>query len=130
MKKTAKNKESKPKVDDVVLVHGKTDDGEGMKVLRKKGEELSSGEIRPIREGQPLDGEMVSLSPREQQGLFDVEVHYSPENPTSTNLSANPTSPTSFSKLERPAKVSNPEFRQGWDLIWGGRKRRSKKLLN
>ena len=41
------------KTDDVVLVHGQSEDG-AFRVLRKRGEELHVGEMRPLEEGKAL----------------------------------------------------------------------------
>src|SRR5260370_17160791 len=51
---------------DVVLMHGKTTDGEGACVLRARPGKLEAGEVRPLREGRPIlgGGEVVRLSAR------------------------------------------------------------------
>ncbi|MEM1417409.1 MAG: hypothetical protein AAGH15_21100, partial [Myxococcota bacterium] len=69
-------KEDAPaKTEDVALVHGRTEDGEGLRVIRKKGDELSAGEVRPLKDGQPIHGEVLSLKPRPEMPLLcDVEV--------------------------------------------------------
>ncbi len=64
---------------DVVLVHGATGDGEGARVLRARPGQIEAGEVRPIRQGQPLapGGEVVRLSARsEAPCLYDVKVDY------------------------------------------------------
>lgn len=95
--------QSKP-VDDVVLVHAPTDDGKGFHVLRKRGDTLAAGEVRPVEEGKPLSGELVRLVPREQTpALCDVEVLYAPEAADSKG----------------PAQVATDEYRAGWAAIWG-----------
>ena len=51
---------------DVALLHGPTEDGEGARVLRLKDGELYAGEVRPVREGQPVnEHELVRLRPIE-----------------------------------------------------------------
>jgi len=67
--------ESKPQ--DVVLLHSPTEDGEGIRVLRARQQHDESaraneeaacvvevGEVRPLKEGKPISGEVVRLKPR------------------------------------------------------------------
>ncbi|MBO6934592.1 MAG: hypothetical protein JJ863_06450 [Deltaproteobacteria bacterium] len=97
------------KTEDVVLVHGRTADGKGLEVLRKKGDELSAGQIRPVEDGKPLTGDLVKLTPRPEMPLLcDVDVEY--EAPRSTKAEAG------------PARVSSSAYRKGWDRMWGKRK--------
>ncbi len=94
-------------VDDVVLVHAPTEDGKGLQVLRKRGDTLSAGEVRPVEEGKPLTGELVRLKPREEMpALCDVEVLYGPDGAESKG----------------PAQVATDEYRAGWAAIWGKKK--------
>ena len=96
------------KNEDLILVHGKSE--LGWHVLRKKGDELSLGAMKPLEEGKPIDGEVVKLSPREEHPmLFDAE----------TQLPA----PRASSK--GPPQVATQAYRDGWNAIWG-KKRRSK----
>lgn len=92
-----------PRVEDVILPHARTDDGEGLHVLRKRGETIEVGTIRAMREGQPLHGELVSLAHREGTPLFDVSVLHD----------ARPASARG-----RPPKVATRAFRDGWDRIF------------
>src|SRR5215813_4879654 len=79
--------ESKPQ--DVVLLHSATEDGEGIRVLRAREEArgggagadeekacvVEVGEVRPLKEGQPIAGDVVRLKPREgAPRVCDVEV--------------------------------------------------------
>ena len=103
---------------DVVVPRGKTDDGEGVKVVRitnrdakTEGEgRLEMGEVRPLKEGKPLSsGEVVRLTPREgAEGAFDVEPQLKVEvGPPSTRSS-------------RPAQVATSAYRESWERIFGG----------
>ena len=97
-----------PKSEDVVLVHGRTDDGKGLKVLRKKADELSAGEVRPVQEGKPLTGDLVRLTPRPEMPLLcDVSVEY--EAPRKAEPG--------------PARVASHAYRKGWDRMWGKRRK-------
>ena len=111
------NEPAKPApADDVVLVHSKTDDGEGVRVLRKKGEELSVGEVRPLKEGQPIYGDVVRLKAREEHpALYDVETEVAVEQTTPKRKSTG------------PSRVATDRYRSGWDSLWGRRKRRARK---
>ena len=69
--------QSLAKPHDIVLVHGRTQDGEGLRALRSRSERLELAEIRPARDGQPLQGsaELVQLRPRKESPLlYDVDV--------------------------------------------------------
>ena len=96
---------------DVVLVYGRSEDGNGYEVLRQRGEALEAGKMRPLDQGKPIHGEVVQLKPREDSPvLFDVEVQHDARVSTG-----------------RPAKVASEEYRQGWDSIWA-KKRRDRTL--
>jgi hypothetical protein len=115
-------KDDEPRAsEDVVLVVGQTDDQGGYRVLRKRNDRIETGDMRPARDGVPIHGEVVKLTPRpEASTLFDVEVlHGGPAfEPTSEARTA----------ADGPAKVATDEYRKGWDAIWG--KKRAKKLAN
>ncbi|MGB5368683.1 MAG: hypothetical protein WBM75_11100 [Polyangiales bacterium] len=88
--------------DDLMLVYSKSNDGNGYNVLRRRGDGIEAGRVRPLDEGKPLHGEVVSLKARsESPVLFDVEVHHDARASTG-----------------RPAKVASERYRQGWDSIW------------
>ena len=92
---------------DVVLVYGRSEDGNGYDVLRQRGEALEAGTMRPLDEGKPIHGEVVRLKAREDSPvLFDVDVQHDARVSTG-----------------RPAKVASEEYRQGWDSIWAKKRR-------
>jgi hypothetical protein len=92
---------------DMVLVYGKSEDGQRYGVIRQRGAEIQAGTMRPLEEGKPIVGEVVRLKPRkESPALFDVEVQH-----------AGP------SLRGRPAKVASDEYRRGWESIWSNRQR-------
>lgn len=106
-KEPAKGGKSAGAADDVALVHGRTADGEGLQVLRKQGDTLSLGEVRPLKEGKPIQGEVVQLKPRPEMPLLcDVEVQHAPAARSHAG----------------PARVANKSYRSGWDGIWGKRR--------
>ncbi|UJR81795.1 hypothetical protein [Sandaracinus amylolyticus] len=103
-------KTAAPKSEDVVLVHSPTDDGRGWRVLRKREDRIEAGAIHPVQEGQPIQGELVSLTHREGTPLFDVESHYAPKS--------------------GPAQVATPAYRENWDAIFGPRDEEAPQLMN
>jgi hypothetical protein len=101
---------------DVALVHRVTPDGE-VHVIRRRGDQLEAGALRPLREGVPLQGEVVSLRPRENFPLLcDVETIYQP--PVAPQ--AAPTKPVPTRK--GPAQVATDVYRDNWDSIWSSKK--------
>lgn len=102
---------------DVVLVHSPTEDGAGARVIRMRPERIEVGEVRPVREGQPLVGEVVRLKPRaESPALCDVEVLY--KGPT---MGDKPASPPAMQKAPGPAQVATQAYRDNWEQIFAAR---------
>jgi hypothetical protein len=119
----AQRKKEVPSVSDVALVYAPTADGAGARVLRTRNGAVEAGEVRPVKEGQPINsGEVVRLSPRQEAPfLFDVEVLH--QRPTETPQPAEAAPPA----LGRPAQVATDEYRMNWDRIFGGPSRRTKR---
>ena len=95
---------------DVVLMHGATDDGEGARVLRARPGQLETGEVRPIREGQPLTpgGEIVRLVERPGTGLvYDVKVDY--------KAPPAPASEPAPRAAGGPPQVATKAYRDSWE---------------
>jgi hypothetical protein len=94
---------------DVALIHGKTADGEGLRIIRRRDDRIELGAVRPLKEGAPLVGEVVTLTPRPDQPLLcDVKVEYAPDARTDT-------APPS---RHGPAQVATDSYRENWDRIW------------
>ena len=97
--------------EDVVVLQGPTEDGGGIRVIRAReardgGEKVEIGEVRPLRDGQSVTGEVVSLHPRaagEQGGprVCDVKVLYDSR------------------ARSGPAQVATNAYRESWDAIFG-----------
>ena len=117
---------------DMALIHGVTEDGEGLRVIRRRGETLEAGALRPLREGRPIQGELVKLRPRPEFPLLcDVDVELPmralPSAPAAEGRGHAPELPGSES-IERaqapersgrgPAQVASELYRQNWDAIW------------
>ncbi len=96
---------------DVVLVHGRTEDGLGLRALRSRPGKLESAEIRQVEKGKPIHGgDVVSLKSREESPLlWDVDVQYSTGEQSST---------------VGPPKVSSDRYRANWDSIFGKKRRK------
>jgi hypothetical protein len=95
---------------DVALIHGKTADGEGLRIIRRRDDRIELGAVRPLKEGAPIVGEVVSLTPREEFPLLcDVKVQYS--SPGARNDVAE-------SPRHGPAQVATDRYRENWDRIW------------
>jgi len=95
---------------DLVLVRGVSADGRRAAVTRLRGGRVEVGELRPLEEGRPITGEVVTLRPRpEFPLLFDVDVKLRVPVAASASVRAH----------GGPARVATPRFRAGWDAIWG-----------
>lgn len=106
----------KPKTD-VVLLGPPTGDGEGVHVLRAREDRIEAGEVRPMKDGAPIHGEVVKLTPREgAPGVCDVEVSYAP--PSSARAAS---APSHGARGKGPPKVATNGYREGWDEIFGKR---------
>ncbi len=107
---------------DVVLVHGATEDGQGVRVLRARNAQLELGTVRPLQPGKPIHGEVVSLTPRANapENVYDVKVELD-STPSPTGASGR----TSASR-SGPAQVATDLYRNNWDAIYKRKKRGSK----
>lgn len=105
--------------EDVALIHGKTPDGEGLKILRRREDRLELGAVHPLKEGMPITGEVVTLTPRPHFPLLcDVK----------TELAApKPQADVPAAPRHGPAQVATDRYRENWDRIWS--KPRSKAEL-
>jgi hypothetical protein len=90
-----------------VLIVGPETEGGGNAVLRRRDERVELGELRAIREGQPLgSGEMVRLKKRDEHPrLFDVEVLADLREAEARGAG--------------PPQVATEAYRTGWELIFG-----------
>ncbi len=101
---------------DVVLVHGVTEDGRGLAVIRQRDDQLETGALRPLEQGKPIHGEVVTLEPRKESPLLcDVKVE------VPAPAAEEPRARRSHSG---PAQVANDRYRKNWDTIWKNRDKR------
>lgn len=89
---------------DVVVLGPPTPDGEGVRVLRAREERIEAGELRALREGKPVTGEIVSLEPRK-------------DNPRVCDVKSSFTPPGA---RKGPAQVASQSYRDNWDEVFGG----------
>ena len=134
---------------DVALLYAPTDDGHGARVIRARDGALEAGEMRPVRDGQPINhGELVRLSPRSDAPcVCDVEIlHPRPAVPLADDPGkfgcsgappagdAEPRASNECAAVEgraatvrgRPAQVASDDYRMNWDRIFGAAGRRSR----
>jgi hypothetical protein len=102
---------------DVVMVHGKTADGNGACVIRARPGRLEAGEVRALESGRPLvpGGQVVQLSPRSASApnLYDVKVEY--EVPGGRQESE-------AQATSGPAQVATRAYRDSWERTFGSRR--------
>jgi hypothetical protein len=107
-----------PPPSDVALIHGLAPDGDGFQIVRARENRLELGVVRPLREGAPITGEVVTLRPRPNfPALCDVETHYKPALPAAPTDAAAPP-PALLAARTGPAQVATDEYRRNWDAIW------------
>ena len=116
--------ETDKKPTDVVVLGPPTTDGEGVHVIRAREERIETGELRALREGKPIAGEIVTLEPRKENPLVcDVRASYRPQAPATPASSSAAPAPR-----KGPAQVATKSYRDNWDEIFGAR--RSDRSLN
>jgi hypothetical protein len=102
---------------DVAFVCGVSGDGQGLDIIRKRGEQIEAGTVRRLEQGKPIHGEVVRLRQRENTPLvYDVEVEVPAPAQTASASSSG------------PAQVATDTYRKNWDAIYGRPRKAS--LLN
>lgn len=107
---------------DVVLIGPPTADGEGVHVLRARDERIETGELRALREGKPITGEVVTLKPREgQPRICDVteSIATRPRAQEPARLQQPARLPAPAGPRKGPAQVASEAYRDGWEGIFG-----------
>lgn len=103
----------------MAIVCGVSDDGQGVEIIRRRGERIEAGTVRRLEQGKPIHGEVVRLRPREQFPMVcDVEVEMPAPGHASEGLATG-----------RPAQVATETYRKNWDAIYG-RNKKPDPLLN
>jgi hypothetical protein len=113
MKKRGASRETpdeKSEPGDVALIYDRTEDAQGYRILRRRAAaaEVELGTIRPLKEGRPIDGEVLSLSARQDiPFVYDVKTELA-----DPRAGSRPTS-------DGPPQIATEEYRRGWEAIWG-----------
>jgi hypothetical protein len=110
MKKRGDTPENDSSSGDVALVFDRTEDADGYKILRRRAaaSDVEMGTIRPLKEGRPIEGEVLSLTAR-----TDIPFLYN----VKTEL-ADPRASTRLTS-DGPPQIATEEYRRGWEAIWG-----------
>lgn len=107
-------KDDEAKGSDIALIHGRTPDGAGLRIIRKRDDRVELGAVHPLKHGAPITGEVVSLTPRPESPLVcDVKVEV-PARARSSDV-AEPA-------RHGPAQVATDRYRENWDRIWPQKK--------
>lgn len=118
---------------DVVFVQGPTEDGKALSIVRVAEDKVSIGELREMKEGQPIHGEVVKLSRRpEHERLYDVEVLARAAHAGAGRKEADTDAQSEEAKglitpRKGPSKVASDAYRSGWDLVFGRRAAKDQK---
>jgi hypothetical protein len=101
--------ESPEKKHDVVLIHGSTEDGKGVRALRSRPGRLDLAELRPLTSGQDIQAtEVVRLQRRDESPmLWDVDVQWDPRRDGGH---------------AGPPRVASAAYRRNWEQIFGARR--------
>lgn len=107
---------------DLALLGPKTPAGH--KVMRIKGDkegpkEIVLGEIRPVKEGEPILGDVVRLDRKGDSNVFGVET-----------ILENPMKPEPQSGGRRPPMVSSEAYREGWERVFGNKPPKADDTVN
>lgn len=97
---------------DVALIHGVTEEGD-LRIVRQREDRVEFAAVRPLREGVPISGEVVRLTPRKEFPLLcDVKTEFKTAEPTRD------VEGPSAAPHKGPARVASKSYRANWDLIW------------
>jgi hypothetical protein len=108
------------RIRDVAMILDRTNDNEGFQIVRRRGQDqpVEMGTMRPLREGKPIDGEVVSLRQRRDLPfLYDVKTELPDPEPRRATS-------------DGPAQVATDEYRRGWEAIWGAAREPEPSKLN
>jgi hypothetical protein len=118
--------------DDVALICGVAENGSDLHVVRRRNNRIETGTVRALREGQPIQGELVRLRPRERFPLLcdvEVELEVTPPDGLRHDTARTESNAARVGLAHGPAQVASDSYRKNWDAIWK-RPAASKKLVN
>lgn len=120
---------------DVVFVHSKSE--RGLNVLRFREDRVEAGEMRAPRDGEPLYGELLRLSAREESDrLFDCEVVADASPRAEPPAASSPAPSVPMTGNERrlghkgPSRTTSPAYRDNWEAIFAKGRRVKPSELN
>ena len=114
---------AEPPSKDVVLIHGTSEDGKALAVLRHRENRLERGLVMPIEHGKPIHGEVVTLKPRQEFPLIcDVKVEYAPPEHAGDIVEDR------RALAKGPGQVATDTYRTNWDRIFLSRQSSGDKL--
>jgi hypothetical protein len=112
-----------------------TEDGQGVEIIRKRGDRLETGTVRKLEAGKPIHGEVVRLRPRAQAPMIcDVEVEFEGAGAQRAGAEgagaqrAGRESEPALGTSSGPAQVATDSYRKNWDAVYG--RSRKPSLLN
>ncbi len=92
---------------DLMFLHSRCETKDGFRVIRSRENRIEIGELQRLREGAPIQGEVVQLEQRsEHQQLFDVKVLLDQDEVRKATGSG-------------PAQVASNAYRAHWEAIFG-----------
>ncbi|HLV65152.1 MAG TPA: hypothetical protein VKY73_05045 [Polyangiaceae bacterium] len=105
---------------DLALIHGVTPEGD-LAILRKRGERVELGGVRPLRHGVPITGEVVRLLPRKEFPLLCDVVTELPAKPAPSDVA-----PPRSADRSGPPQVATERYRENWERTFS----RTRNLAN
>jgi hypothetical protein len=103
-----------PAGSDVMFIHGVSEDGQNLAVLRAREGRVEAGVVRQARDGEPITGELLSLTPRAESPLLcDVKVELA-----APGTAAHAAPAAKALGHGGPAQVATRRYRQNWDAIF------------
>lgn len=94
---------------DRAVILGELPEQKGVAILRQRSDDapVEAGVLRTVREGEPIVGELVSLTRTAADSpVCDVKVH----------VDARP--PVAEGRHKGPPRITSEAFRSGWDALF------------
>jgi hypothetical protein len=104
--------------EDIAILGGPTEDGQGAHLLRFREGSITAGEIRPVKEGEPIThSEVVRLRPLDGDNrICAVETLHEPAQKAQAEKTDKP---------GRPARVATARYRKNYDAIFDSKRKKT-----